>query len=69
LASVRCSGRQPLSDQTFALGGIGQALLTAVKDNDLMVIMGTILVTVILISLASLVLDICQALLDPRIPR
>jgi ABC-type dipeptide/oligopeptide/nickel transport system permease component len=34
-----------------------------------MVIMGTILVTVILISLASLVLDICQAQLDPRIPR
>jgi ABC-type dipeptide/oligopeptide/nickel transport system permease component len=43
-------------------------MLTAVKNNDLMVIMGTILVTVILISVASLVIDICQALIDPRIP-
>jgi peptide/nickel transport system permease protein len=62
-------GSAAIIDQTFALDGIGQALLTAVKNNDLMVIMGTILVTVILISVASLVLDICQALIDPRIAR
>jgi ABC-type dipeptide/oligopeptide/nickel transport system permease component len=32
-----------------------------------MVIMGTILAAVILISLFSLVVDICQRLIDPRI--
>jgi len=54
-------------DQVFALGGIGQALLTAVKAGDLMVIMGAVVVTVILISLVNLITDICQAPLDPRV--
>jgi ABC-type dipeptide/oligopeptide/nickel transport system permease component len=32
-----------------------------------MVIMGTVLGTVILISLVNLIADICQAMLDPRV--
>ena len=60
-------GSAAIVDQVFALGGIGQALLTAVKEGDLMVIMGTVLVTVILISLVNLAADICQAVLDPRV--
>lgn len=53
-------------DQVFALGGIGQDLLASVKDGDLMVIMGTVLLAVILISLVNLAVDICVAILDPR---
>jgi peptide/nickel transport system permease protein len=60
-------GSAAIVDQVFALGGIGQALLTAVKNGDLMVIMGTALVTVILISVVNLIADICQALIDPRV--
>lgn len=60
-------GAAAIVDQAFALGGVGQALLTAVKDDDLMVIMGTVLITVILICLINLIADICQAVLDPRI--
>jgi peptide/nickel transport system permease protein len=60
-------GSAAIVDQVFALGGIGQQLLTAVKAGDLMVIMGTVLVTVILISLVNLIADICQAVLDPRV--
>lgn len=45
------------------LGGVGQALLTAVKGGDLIVV----LVVVILISLVNLIADICQAVLDPRV--
>lgn len=60
-------GSAAIVDQVFALGGIGQAFLTAVKDGDLMVVMGTVLVTVILISLVNLVADICQAVLDPQV--
>jgi peptide/nickel transport system permease protein len=60
-------GAAAIVDQTFALGGIGQALLTAVKNDDLMVIMGTVLITVILISVVNLIADICQAALDPRV--
>ena len=60
-------GSAAIVDQVFALGGIGQALLTAVKEGDLMVVMGVVLVTVILISLVNLIADICQAVLDPRV--
>ncbi len=60
-------GSAAIVDQTFTLGGVGQALLLAVKDDDLMVIMGTVLITVILISLINLIADICQAVLDPRV--
>jgi peptide/nickel transport system permease protein len=60
-------GSAAIVDQVFALNGIGQALLTAVKQGDLMVVMGAVLVAVILISLVNLIADICQAVLDPRI--
>ena len=60
-------GSAAIVDQVFALGGIGQALLTAVKTGDIMVIMGATLLAFLLISVVSLVTDICQALLDPRV--
>lgn len=60
-------GSAAIVDQVFALGGIGQQLLAAVKDGDLMLIMGTTLITVILISLVNLITDIGQALIDPRV--
>ena len=60
-------GSAAIVDQVFALGGIGQALLTAVKAGDLMVVMGAVLITVILVSLVNLIADICQAVLDPRV--
>ena len=66
-ASARCSAAAAIVDQAFALDGVGQALLQAVKYNDMMTIMGAALITVILISLVNLVVDICQAALDPRI--
>ena len=60
-------GAAAIVDQTFTLGGIGQALLLAVANHDLMVVMGTVLLTVILISLVNLIADITLALLDPRV--
>jgi peptide/nickel transport system permease protein len=60
-------GSAAIVDQVFALGGIGQVLLTSVKNGDLMLIMGAVLVTVIVVSLVTLVVDICHALLDPRV--
>jgi peptide/nickel transport system permease protein len=60
-------GSAVIIDQAFTLGGIGQAFLLAAKANDLMVVMGTVLITVIIISVASLIADICQAALDPRV--
>jgi peptide/nickel transport system permease protein len=60
-------GAAAIVDQAFALDGVGQALLQAVKYDDMMTIMGAALITVILISVFNLVVDICQAALDPRI--
>jgi peptide/nickel transport system permease protein len=60
-------GAAAIVDQVFALGGIGQAFLTAVNAGDLPVIMGTALVVVVLIALINLITDICYALLDHRI--
>ncbi|WP_300609150.1 ABC transporter permease [Trebonia sp.] len=60
-------GAAAIIDQIFTLGGVGQTFLTAAKENDLMVIMGTVLMTVILVALINLIADICQVLADPRI--
>ncbi len=60
-------GSAAIVDYVFALGGIGQTLLTAVTTGDLMLVIGTTIVTVILISLINLVVDICQVMLDPRV--
>jgi peptide/nickel transport system permease protein len=60
-------GYAAIVDWVFALGGVGQALLTAVRQGDIMVVMGVVLATVILISLVNLIADICLAVLDPRV--
>jgi peptide/nickel transport system permease protein len=60
-------GYAAIVDWVFALGGVGQALLTAVMQGDVMVIMGVVLVTAVLISLVNLIADICLAMLDPRV--
>ena len=60
-------GSAAIVDYVFALGGVGQDLLTAVGEGDLMFVLGATVVTVILISLINLIIDICQAVLDPRV--
>lgn len=60
-------GSAAIVDQVFALGGIGQQLLASVKSGDLMLIMGTTVIAVILISLVNLITDIVQAMIDPRV--
>lgn len=60
-------GSAAIVDQVFALGGVGQVLLTSVKSGDLMLIMGTVLLTVVVISLVNLLVDVCHALIDPRV--
>lgn len=60
-------GSAAIVDQVFALGGIGQQLLASVKSGDVMLVMGTTLITVILIALVNLITDIVQAVIDPRV--
>ena len=60
-------GSAAIVDYVFALGGIGQELLTAVGEGDIMLVLGTTIITVIVISLLNLIIDICQVILDPRV--
>lgn len=60
-------GAAAVIDQVFALGGIGQAFLTAAKTGDLLVITATTLATVILVAVVNLLADVCYALLQPRV--
>jgi peptide/nickel transport system permease protein len=60
-------GAAAVIDEVFALGGIGQAFLTAAKTGDLLVITATTLATVILVAVINLIADVCYALLQPRV--
>jgi ABC-type dipeptide/oligopeptide/nickel transport system permease component len=60
-------GSAVIIDQAFTLGGVGQTFLLAAKTDDLMVVMGTVLMTVIIVSIFNLIADACQAVLDPRV--
>jgi peptide/nickel transport system permease protein len=60
-------GAAAIVDEVFALGGIGQMFLVAAKAGDLLVIMGTALLTVILIAVINLITDVSYTLLNPRI--
>ena len=59
-------GSAAVIDQVFALGGLGQAFLTATTSGDLLVVTGVTLATVILVAVVNLLADAGYALLSPR---
>jgi peptide/nickel transport system permease protein len=56
-----------LTETTFSLPGLGQAVLQAISDRDLPVILGVTLITSLAVILANLVVDILYAVIDPRV--
>ena len=60
-------GAAAIVDWVFGLGGIGQAFLVAARAGDLMVLMGTTLAAVVVIGVVNLIIDVCYALLNPRV--
>lgn len=56
-----------VTEQIFALPGIGRLAIESVTDSDLPVITGTVLVAATLIIFANLVVDILYAVIDPRV--
>jgi peptide/nickel transport system permease protein len=56
-----------VTEQVFALPGVGRLAIEAVTDADLPVITGTVLVAATLIIFANLVVDILYAVIDPRV--
>ncbi|MEV6174653.1 ABC transporter permease [Streptomyces sp. NPDC051954] len=56
-----------LTETTFNLPGLGQAVLTAIRNQDLPVILGVTLITSLAVLFANLVVDILYAVIDPRV--
>jgi peptide/nickel transport system permease protein len=54
-------------ESIFALPGIGQALVEAINNRDILVVQGIVLVLAVVVVLANLVTDLLYAVLDPRI--
>ena len=51
----------------FGLPGLGQLAVQSVTSQDLPVIIGTVVLASAFIVAANIVVDICYALLDPRV--
>jgi len=60
-------GGAVITEQIFALPGIGRLAIESVVDADLPVITGTVLVASTLVIVANLVVDILYAVIDPRV--
>ncbi|MDH6224861.1 MULTISPECIES: ABC transporter permease [Streptomyces] len=56
-----------LTETTFNLPGLGQAVLQAIRTQDLPVILGVVLITSIAVIIANLVVDILYSVIDPRV--
>lgn len=56
-----------LTESAFNLPGLGQAVLAAIKNQDLPIILGVTLITSLAVLVANLVVDILYAVIDPRV--
>jgi peptide/nickel transport system permease protein len=60
-------GGAVITEQVFAMQGVGHLLIQAVTQLDLPVVVGATLFTAFLVVLANLVVDIIYGYLDPRV--
>ena len=58
-----------MTEQVFGLPGLGREAVLAITTEDLPVIMGIALVASATVVVASIVVDMCYALIDPRVRR
>ncbi|MEE1757076.1 ABC transporter permease [Streptomyces sp. SP18CS02] len=56
-----------LTETAFNLPGLGQAVLKAIGERDLPIIVGVTLITSLAVIVANLVVDILYAAIDPRV--
>jgi peptide/nickel transport system permease protein len=56
-----------ITEQVFALPGIGRLSVQSVQTSDLPVITGTVLIAAFFVILANLVVDLLYAVIDPRV--
>ncbi|MET7638596.1 ABC transporter permease [Streptomyces sp. NPDC005438] len=56
-----------LTETTFSIPGLGQAVLKAISDKDLPLILGVTLITATAVVVANLIVDLLYGLIDPRV--
>ncbi|WP_306188155.1 MULTISPECIES: ABC transporter permease [unclassified Streptomyces] len=56
-----------LTESTFNLPGLGRAVLDAIRNQDLPIILGVTLITSLAVLIANLVVDVLYAVIDPRV--
>ena len=60
-------GGSVIMESIFTLPGMGLRMITALKDRDIPVVMGIMVVIAIVVIVANLLVDIAYSLVDPRI--
>lgn len=60
-------GGAVVTENIFAIPGIGAMLINAVKGRDVPVVMGTIIFVTIIVGVINLIVDLICAVVDPRI--
>ena len=60
-------GGAVVTENIFAISGIGTMLLSAVKSRDVPVVLGTVIFVTIIVGVINLVVDLLCAIIDPRI--
>jgi peptide/nickel transport system permease protein len=60
-------GGAVVTEQVFGLPGLGREAVIAITTQDLPVIIGVVLVASLFVVVASIVVDLCYAVLDPRV--
>lgn len=56
-----------LTETTFSLPGLGQAVLKAIGEKDLPLILGVTLITASAVVVANLIVDLLYGVIDPRV--
>jgi peptide/nickel transport system permease protein len=60
-------GGAVVTEQVFGLPGLGREAVLAITTQDLPVIIGVVLIASLFVVVASIVVDLCYAMLDPRV--
>ncbi len=60
-------GGAVVTENIFAIPGIGTLLLNAVKSRDVPVVLGTVIFVTIIVGVINLLVDLLCAKIDPRI--
>ena len=60
-------GGAVVTENIFAIPGVGSLLINAVKSRDVPVVMGTVIFVTVIVGAINLLVDLVCALIDPRI--